>query len=149
MKKVKGKIILIDDQVYEKALLKEALHEKNWEIDVEYFNNAKEAHDHLKENADEIFLIISDLNMPGMNGLDLKKVIGSDENLREKSIPFIFVSNDPDREKMLEAYQHCVQGYFRKPDTTEEQAEMLETIIQYWISCVHPVKDDITAERNL
>lgn len=148
MKKVKGKIILVDDQVYEKALLIEALYEKNWDIDVDFFNNPKEALDHLKENADEIFLIISDMNMPDMNGMDFKKTIDRDGFLRQKSIPFIFASNDPDREKMIEAYQYRVQGYFRKPDTTEEQAEMLEKIIQYWISCVHPEKNDIVTKRD-
>lgn len=144
MKKVKGNIILVDDQAYEKELLKQALYDKNWDIDVEFFNNAKDALEHLKENADEIFLIISDMNMSGMSGMDLKKAIDRDEYLRQKTIPFIFASSEPDREKMIEAYQYRVQGYFRKPDTTEEQAELLETIIQYWISCVHPMKDDIT-----
>lgn len=149
MKKVNGKIILVDDQAYEKLFLKDALYEKKWDIEVEYFNNAKDALEHLKENADEIFLIISDMNMPGMNGMDFKKTIDRDKFLRQKSIPFIFASSEPDREKMLEAYQYRVQGYFRKPDTVGVQAEMLEKIIQYWISCIHPEKEDITADRNL
>lgn len=147
MKKVTGKIILVDDQVYEKHLLKDALYEKDWDIEVEYFNNAKDALKHLKKNADEIFLIISDMNMPGMSGMDFKKTIDSDDFLRQKSIPFIFVSNDPDREKMFEAYHYRVQGYFSKPDTVEKQADMLEIIVQYWISCSHPMKDDITTEN--
>jgi len=148
MKKVKGKIILVDDQVYEKHLLKDALLDKSWDIDVEFFNNARDALEHLKKNADEIFLIISDMNMPGMNGMDFKITIDRDEYLRQKSIPFIFVCNDPDRDKMIEAYHYRVQGYFRKPDTVEEQAEMLETIVQYWISCAHPTKWDIKEKKD-
>ena len=148
MKKVKGKIILVDDQPYEKLLLKDALYDKDWEINVEYFNKAEDALEHLEENADEIFLIISDMNMPGMNGMDFKKTIDRNKFLRQKSIPFIFASSDPDREKMIEAYQYRVQGYFKKPDTPEEQADMLEKIIQYWLSCVHPRKDDITIKND-
>jgi len=49
---------------------------------------------------------------------------------------------------MIEAYQYRVQGYFRKPDTPEEQADMLEQIIQYWISCIHPTRDDITSSKD-
>ena len=146
MKKVIGKIVLIDDQAYEEDLLKEALYNKNWDIDVEYFTDAKGALKHLKINADEIFLIISDMNMPDMSGMDFKKAIDRDEFLRQKSIPFTFVCNDTDREKMIEAYQYRVQGYFRKPYTVEDQAELLESIIKYWVSCSHPTKDDITTE---
>lgn len=72
MKKVIGKIILVDDQEYEKIFLEDALYNKNWDIEVEYFSNAKNALEHLKKNADEIFLIISDMNMPIMNGMEFK-----------------------------------------------------------------------------
>lgn len=147
MKHVDGKIILVDDQKYEKDLLNIALDEKEWGIKVEYFDNAREALNHLQENLDEIFLIISDMNMPGMNGMEFKKAIDRDEYLRQKSIPFIFASSEPLRENVVEAYQYRVQGFFKKPESIEDQADMLETIIRYWISCIHPDKYDITAKK--
>lgn len=69
-----------------------------------------------------------------------------DEYLRQKSIPFIFASSAPNKSDVIEAYQYRVQGYFKKPTTIEKQAEMLEKIIQYWNSCLHPTKDDIQIE---
>lgn len=149
MKKVIGKIILVDDQEYEKIFLEDALYDKNWDIEVEYFSNAKDALEHLKKNADEIFLIISDMNMPIMNGMEFKKAMDRDEYLRQKSIPFIFASSSPNKSDVIEAYQYRVQGYFKKPTTVKKQAEMLEKIIQYWISCLHPTKDDIVIEKNM
>lgn len=146
MKKVKGKIVLVDDQKYEKELLNNALEDNGWGIKVEYFNNARDALEHLQKNVDEIFLIISDMNMPGMNGMEFKKAIDKDDYLRQKSIPFIFASSEPARKDVLEAYQYRVQGFFKKPYTVEEQSAMLETIIQYWIACIHPRKDDIISE---
>lgn len=140
MKKVKGKIILIDDREYEKSLLQESLNDKNWAIEVEYFSKAKQALKHLKENADRIFLIISDMNMPEMSGMELKKAIDEDLFLREKAIPFIFASTEISKEQVREAYEYRVQGYFKKPETIEKQAEMLEKIVQYWKSCIHPNK---------
>lgn len=148
MKKVEGKIILVDDQTYEKDLLNNALEEKGWGIKVEYFDNVRDALTHLQENVDEIFLIISDINMPGMNGMEFKKAIDSDEYLRQKSIPFIFASSHPVREDVLEAYEYRVQGFFKKPDSFEGQSAMLETIVKYWKACIHPNKDDITAKRH-
>ena len=67
MKKFKGKIILVDDEKYEKELLELALHEKKWDVKVEYFSRAEDTLDYLKKTKDEIFLLISDMNMPKMN----------------------------------------------------------------------------------
>lgn len=138
MKEVRGKIILIDDEKYEKQFLEESLDEKNWSIDVEHFNNPIEALTHLQENADQIFLIISDMNMPEMSGMELKKTIDDDSFLRQKAIPFIFASSEVSKKQVKKAYEYRVQGYFKKPGTIEEQAEMLEKIVQYWRSCIHP-----------
>ena len=79
MKQVKGKIILVDDEKYEKDFLEHSLRENNWDIEVEYFSNVEEALTHLKENADEIFLIISDMDMPKINGIEFKKIIDNDD----------------------------------------------------------------------
>ncbi|MEX2232543.1 MAG: response regulator [Cyclobacteriaceae bacterium] len=146
MIKLKGKIILVDDESYEKELLEAALKKRDWDSDVEYFDDANDALEHLKQNTDEIFLVISDMNMPGMNGLEFKKAIDKDLGLRGKSIPFIFATTAPVKPEITEAYEYRVQGYFRKPNTTEEQADMLDIIIKYWIISIHPNKDiDVAA----
>ncbi len=142
MKRVHGKIILVDDEKYEKILLEEALHRKDWAIKVEYFSNAFDALDHLKKFKEPVFLIISDMNMPRMNGLDFKKTIDNDPVLRKKAIPFIFASNSASKEEVCQAYEYRVQGYFKKPMTVNEQADMLDKIIQYWIISRHPDKSD-------
>src|SRR5687768_10006169 len=141
MIKLKGKIVLVDDDNYERELLEAALQKRGWDARVEYFDNADDALDHLKQNSDEIFLIISDMNMPKMNGMDFKKAIDNDLLLRGKSIPFIFATSTSVRSEITEAFDYRVQGYFRKPDTIEEQADMLDIIIKYWIVSSHPNKD--------
>lgn len=140
MKEVRGKIILVDDGKFEKSFLDESLNDSNWAIKVEYFSNVKDALEHLRGNADDIFLIISDMNMPEMSGLDFKKVIDNDKFLKLKSIPFIFATTLVTKKQVDEAYKCNVQGYFKKPDTIEEQAEMIEKIVQYWKLCIHPNK---------
>lgn len=149
MIKLKGKIILVDDDIYEKELLESGLKRRGWDSKVEYFNDANEALEHLRKNKDEIFLVISDLNMPGMNGLDFKKAIDNDLGLRAKSIPFIFATASSVKTEITEAYDYRVQGYFKKPNTTEEQADMLDIIIKYWIISIHPNKDiDVQSTRQ-
>lgn len=143
MKRVKGKIILVDDEPYEKDFLERALVVNDWNIKIEYFNNVDDALEHLKIDADEIFLIISDINMPGKNGMDFKKILEEDEYLRLKSIPFIFVSNSMYKKTVTDAYERHVQGFFQKPVSPDEQSAMFEIIVKYWITCIHPHKDDL------
>lgn len=149
MKRVKGKIILVDDENYEKDFLERALRVKDWNIQIEYFNNADDALEHLRMNADEVFLIISDIDMPGKNGMEFKKILEEDEYLSQKSIPFIFVSHSLSRQKVIQAYRYHVQGFFYKPMTPAEQSNMFEIIVQYWITCIHPNKDDLPDNPNL
>ena len=87
--------------------------------------------------------MISDMNMPKMSGLEFKKAIDSDELLRTKSIPFIFATSSSTKAEVSEAYDYRVQGYFPKPLSSEEQANMLDIIIKYWIISRHPNKDAI------
>lgn len=149
MIKLKGKIILVDDEPYEKELLEAALLNKGWDTKVEYFDNAIGALEHLRQNVDEIFLIISDMNMPKMSGMDFKKSIDKDLGLRGTSIPFIFASTAARKEEITEAFAYRVQGFFQKPNTTEEQADMLDIIIKYWIISSHPNKDvDVHVTRK-
>lgn len=140
MKKLSGKIILVDDQLYEKGLLELALEEKGWEVQLEYFKRAEDALDYLEETLDKLFLIISDIDMPKMNGLEFKKAIDTSFGAHRKSIPFIFASNSDTSEIISEAFLYRVQGFFRKASTVTEQAEMLDIIIKYWIVCNHPNK---------
>jgi CheY-like chemotaxis protein len=141
MKKIFGKIILVDNEKYEKELITLALYRKEWDVDVDYYKNAEEAIDHLKKyKQEEIFLIISDMNMLGMSGLDFKKKLDADKDLNAKAIPFVFVSTFATKEDVARAYNYRVQGYFSKPISIEDQAEMLDIIIRYWVISRHPHK---------
>ncbi len=141
MKNLIGKIILVDDEGYEKQLLELALEEKGWDVNLKYFNAAEDALKYLKITTDEIFLIISDMDMPKMNGLEFKKAIDKSFDAHRKSIPFIFASNADSEEKIKEAFLYRVQGFFKKAATVGEQAEMLDIIIRYWIVSKHPNKN--------
>jgi CheY-like chemotaxis protein len=138
MRILEGKIILVDDLKYEKELLEIALHQKKWDVEVNYFKDAIVALEYLRVTKDRIFLVISDMNMPLMSGLDFKKLIDNDPELLKKAIPFIFVTTSATKKEVEEAYNYRVQGYFKKPISIDEQAEMIDTIIRYWIISNRP-----------
>lgn len=102
------------------------------------FNNPAEALTYLKTTKANIFLIISDVNMPVMNGLDFKKKINEDNELYSLSIPFVFLSTSASTYLVNEAYSLCIQGYFQKPSDFKSMNTVARSIIEYWNNCKHP-----------
>ncbi len=140
MKKIEGKIILVDDDLFEKKLIEGALKKLKWEIDIKYFDKPDEALKYLKETRDDIFIVISDMDMPQMSGLQLKREIDSDRELKTRAIPFIFSSNTATRDQVYNAYDYGIQGYFKKPLTVDEMVKILDAMIKYWIISLNPNK---------
>ncbi|MFY9308702.1 MAG: response regulator [Bacteroidia bacterium] len=148
-KKLAGKIILVDDEKIEKELLEMALGDLGIRVELLYFHDAFEALEYLRNTSDDIFIIISDMNMPKMNGLDFKKAIDSDPNLRFKGVPFIFSSTAATKHQLEEAYDYRLQGYFLKPHDINSIAKQLELIINYWIISVRPDSDYLGKQESV
>lgn len=139
MKKVKGEIILIDTQKYEKELLNVSLDRLKYEIHIKYLTSAQDLINYLKTSEEDVFLIISDFHLKHVNeGIELIKFINKDPKLKKKSIPFIFTSDNSTKEEVEEAYKCHVQGFFKKPQSMDRMSEILEIIIKYWIVNKHP-----------
>jgi CheY-like chemotaxis protein len=141
-RKIKGKLVLVDDDPSEEIFLKFALEKGKWNVDLKFFSDPKKALEYLKETDDEIFLVISDINMPGMNGFDFKKEIDANRELSKKAIPFIFASNSASQKDIALAYDNRVHGYFQKPVGIDEATNMLDKIFNYWLICRHPYKQN-------
>jgi DNA-binding NtrC family response regulator len=66
-------VSIVDDEIYTAKLFREALRENIDGISVFSFNDPITALEHFTENKDDFALVISDLRMPGLNGLELLK----------------------------------------------------------------------------
>ena len=76
-------VSIVDDEIHTAKLFHEALHENIDGISVFSFNDPIIAFKHFTENKDDFVLVISDLRMPGLNGLELlKKVKTSNPKVR-------------------------------------------------------------------
>jgi CheY-like chemotaxis protein len=133
-----GPIIIIDDDIDDQDILKEAIVEIGIRNEVKCFTDSNEALYYLIDTTDKPFLIICDLNIPVMDGLELRRKINESDRTRKKSIPFIFFTTFPARAAIEEAYEMMVQGYFKKPNSIQEIKETLKTIVNYWLICLHP-----------
>ena len=140
MHKIPGEIILVDDEEYEEDFLNESLDKLEYVAIVKYFNSAEAALEYIRQSTHEIFLIISDIHMRPMSGLDLKKTLDEDPDLRLKAIPFVFATAMATQASINAAYELHVQGFFEKPTELNKLVELLSTIIKYWIINLHPHK---------
>jgi PleD family two-component response regulator len=140
--KLDGEIILIDNDKFEYDFLIEALKRLNYDVGVVYLQTAKEGFDYLKQTKKDIFLIISEIDFDGMDGLALKKAINEEANTVWKSIPFVFIANEATKETVDAAYKHNIHGLFRKPPKLDSLTDLFSVIIRYWIMNLHPNKDE-------
>ena len=131
-------VIVIDDDQDDLELIESTFVELNIPNKRIYLTSSQEAYDLLLTIQEQPFLIISDVNLPGMSGPDLKKKINENPNLKKKAIPFIFLTTSSSRNSVDQAYSVEVQGYFVKPEKFEESKKMITLILDYWAHCLHP-----------
>jgi len=127
-----GSIIVIDDDEDDRQLYKiafENLHVKN---KVRIFSDSVDAFKYLKATDEQIFFILCDINMPKLNGLELRQKINDDEALRVKAIPFLFLSTSDSDELVDKAFTLNIQGFFMKPSTVDRLEIILVAILNYW-----------------
>ena len=96
------------------------------------FNNTIEADDGLTAlpilNAGGIDFLVTDWNMPGMQGIDLLKTVRADPKLA--TLPVLMVTAETKREQIIEAAQAGVNGYIVKPFTAATLKEKIEKIFE-------------------
>lgn len=136
----RGPIVLVEDDIEDQLLVREALEMVGNEHEFKTFNNGEEALQYLMHTTDKPFIIICDINMPRMDGLTLRAMINSIDYLRKKSIPFIFFSTTASLDSIEKAYELTVQGFFVKPSSFQDLTQTLSMIVSYWNVCKHPNK---------
>jgi CheY-like chemotaxis protein len=135
-----GPILIVEDDLDDQEFIKQLLVEIGVKNELVVFDRCDEAFSYLLSTPQQPFFIICDINLPRMNGLEFKVVIDNDEELREKSIPFIFFSTAATVQIVNKAYSKTsLQGFFQKSPSLEECKEALSVIVKYWTLCKHPV----------
>lgn len=133
-----GPIIIIEDDLGDQALLNIAFEELNLINEIIFFKDPEKALDFLTTSTVEPFIILSDLNMPKLNGIQLREKIHTNEDLRLKCIPYLFFSTSAEQKYVVDAYSKSVQGFFVKPNTIDALTKTLGVIVHYWQECESP-----------
>ncbi len=133
-----GPIIIVDDDLHDIDVVTAAITELGFKNPIRSFTGAKSAMDFLGSTTDIPFIILCDIRMVEMNGLEFRNAVNQNDYLRKKSIPFIFLTAAVSQEIVNIAYDLTVQGFLIKPRTFEDLKSKLHTVLNYWTECVHP-----------
>ena len=117
------RIMVVDDFAGMRTILKHTLHLLGYDNITE----ARGGHDALsKLKEGECELIISDWTMPNMSGLEFLSALKADERLR--SIPFLMITANAERDEVIQAAQAGVSHYIIKPFSAELLQKKLDVI---------------------
>lgn len=133
-----GPIIVIEDDLDDQELLSEVFTELNYPNEVIFFSDGIVAFEYLTTSASKPFLILSDINLPKLNGFDLRDKVHNNEQLRLKCIPYLFFTTSVQQKNVIDAYSKSVQGFFTKPGSYSEVLRVIGNIIEYWKDCHSP-----------
>jgi len=116
-------VLLVDDQTSIRSLLRNSLVQLGF-VKVSGVRNGLEALDHLKANATH--LIISDFNMPDMDGLELLKAVRSSPAFGKTG--FIMLTGQANKELVQQAISAGVNNFLAKPFTTSLLKSRIEAV---------------------
>ena len=133
-----GPIIVIEDDLEDQQILDEIFKNLAVPNKIIFFSDGNDALQYLVTTEDHPFLILSDINMPRIDGFEVRNRIWKNEEMKSRFIPYLFFTTSVDKKAVDDAYNMSVQGYFVKPATMAEMQNSLKTIIDYWQECYSP-----------
>jgi two-component system chemotaxis response regulator CheY len=121
----KMKILVIDDFSTMRRIVKNILKQLGFE-NIEEAEDGAQAYSKLQKGG--FGFVVSDWNMPNMDGIELLKKVRSDPALKET--PFLMVTAEAEKEKVVEAIKSGVNNYIVKPFTAEVLKEKMDKIFE-------------------
>ena len=131
-------ILLIEDDFVDAMTVKRAIKELHISNPLEHAENGEDALTYLRDNAKERpCLILLDLNMPVMNGIEFLQVVKTIPELQ--CIPVVALTTSDEQQDKVESFQLGVAGYMRKPVEYRQFVEIMHTIDTYWTISESPL----------
>jgi CheY-like chemotaxis protein len=133
-----GPVIIIEDDADDQDFLSEIFQKLKYPNKILFFFDGQEALDHINTSDELPFLILSDINMPKLNGFALREKLKTDSKLSNKCIPYLFFSTAVNQKAVIDAYSQSVQGFFVKKNSMAELEKTVSAIMEYWRLCAAP-----------
>ena len=131
-------LIVVEDDLEDQDSFKAAFENLGYTNELIFFNDGQSALDFLNETDIQPFLILCDINMPRLNGFDLRARLKATRALDLRCVPFLFFSTANNQKIVMEAYGLAVQGFFVKQHNMRELEKTITAIMEYWKRCTSP-----------
>ncbi|HEY5504218.1 MAG TPA: response regulator [Sedimentisphaerales bacterium] len=124
-------ILLVEDDNVDAMTVRRALKDLNVPNGIVHQLDGEDALEYLRSSDNKRpCVILLDLNMPRMNGIDFLKIIKNDDEL--KKIPVIVLTTSKDERDKMESFEFSVAGYIIKSTDYKKFVEALKTLNLYW-----------------
>jgi CheY-like chemotaxis protein len=124
------KVLLVEDNLIEIMKMKRTISFLNLKHTIHEAKNGEEALKFLENSANIPDIILLDLNMPKINGIEFLRIIKASNEL--KHIPTIILTTSSNQKDLLECYITGISGYILKPLKYEDYLKKIEVVLSYW-----------------
>ena len=124
------KILLIEDDVIEVMKFKRTISSLNLNHKLIESNNGEDALNFLNNKTQLPDIILLDLNMPKINGIEFLKILKNDDIL--KYIPTVVLTTSNNHKDVQECFEIGIAGYIIKPLKYEDYVQKIKKVLSYW-----------------
>jgi CheY-like chemotaxis protein len=146
-------ILLVEDDPGDQKLIKNSMLEQRMTNKLYIVSTGEEALEYLKKSKEGNNenpwpeLILLDLNMPGMGGMEFLRQIKSSEDFN--MIPVVILTTSDSEQDVLESYKLQAAGYVRKPVLLDEFCNIAKDISEYWFTlCMRISHRPLSCTKN-
>ncbi|MBU2996695.1 response regulator [Cellulophaga baltica] len=123
-------VLFIEDDTIETMKLQRTVSKLQLKHNIIEAKNGEQALEVLKNATKLPDIILLDLNMPRMSGIEFLSILKADE--KYKYLPTIILTTSENRADLLECYRIGIAGYVIKPLKYEDYETKLKTVFEYW-----------------
>jgi two-component system response regulator len=125
-------ILLVEDNPYDADLVMRSFKKSDIKNIITWLKDGEEALSYIFSNLHTSMLILLDLKLPKVDGLEVLKILKSDQ--RTSSIPIIVLTSSQEECDIIEANKHYANSYIVKPVNYSKFSETMERVGTYWLN---------------
>ncbi|MDX6746023.1 response regulator [Polaribacter sp. PL03] len=123
-------VLLIEDNLIEIMKMKRTISLLELNHNISVANNGEEALKILEDKSNFPDLILLDLNMPKISGIEFLSILKKNDDI--KHIPTVILTTSDNQKDLEECYRLGVSGYILKPLKYDDYVKKIEKVLSYW-----------------
>lgn len=123
-------VMLVEDDLIEVMKFKRVLSSQDLAHNIIEADNGEQALELLQQKDNLPDVILLDLNMPKINGIEFLRLLKVDDRL--KYIPTVILTTSSNHKDLLECYKAGIAGYVLKPLKYEDYVTKIKNLLSYW-----------------